>query len=206
MCACVCVCMRVCVCVVSAVLEGGLPHTSVHWAALTWQAGDRICILSKVNDQWLFGQSGGNQGSFPASFVDAIPQDLPLYEPPTASQGPSAVAQSSQQGTTSDKDMHGKVCDPFPCGMIIIIMVQHHIIHCLEGKRGPSSIRRSLELFQRWHWGNFWEMGRSAYRLFEHIAYYHELNWTDWLIVIIMEISKSTSPAAQSAEQNMLHT
>ena len=76
-----------------------------------------------MDDQWLFGQCGGNQGSFPASFVDAIPQDLPLYEPPTASQGPSAVAQSLQQGITSDKDKHGKVCDPFPCGMIIIIIM-----------------------------------------------------------------------------------
>ena len=55
----------------------------------------------------------------------------------------------------------------------------HHTIDRLEERgvndlpwkdeRGPSSIRRTLEL-----WGNFWETGRSAYRLFR--AHIYTLN------------------------------
>ena len=45
---------------------------------------------------------------------------------------------------------------------------------------GPSSIRWTLESFQRQHWGNFWEMGWSAYGLFWAHRYHLELNWTDW--------------------------
>ena len=76
---------------------------------LTAQAGDRICILGKVDEQWLFGQCGGNQGSFPASFMDTVPLDLPFYDPATASQGSSDVAQLSQQRKTSE-DTSDKVC------------------------------------------------------------------------------------------------
>ena len=41
--------------------------------------------------------------------------------------------------------------------------------------RGPSSIRRTLEPFQRRHWGNFWETGWSAYGLFRLHRYHLEL-------------------------------
>ena len=87
---------------------------------LTAQAGDRICILGKVDEQWLFGQCGGNQGSFPASFVDTVPLDLPFYDPATASQGSSEVAQLSQQRKTSeDTSDEVCVCPPSVWWMII---------------------------------------------------------------------------------------
>ena len=47
-----------------------------------------------------------------------------------------------------------------------------------KDERGPSSIRRTLELFQRQRWGNFWKTGCSAYGLFRAHKYHLELNWT----------------------------
>ena len=43
--------------------------------------------------------------------------------------------------------------------------------------KGPSSIRPTLELSQRQHWVNFWEMGWNAYRLPQGHRYHLELNW-----------------------------
>ena len=34
-----------------------------------------------------------------------------------------------------------------------------------KDERGPSLIRRTLELFQRWRWGNFWEVEWSFWEL-----------------------------------------
>ena len=51
-------------------------------------------------------------------------------------------------------------------------------------ERGPSSIRRTLEPFQRQRWGNFWEMGWSAYGLFRAHRYHLELNWTELLSIV----------------------
>ena len=46
--------------------------------------------------------------------------------------------------------------------------------------RGPSSIRRTLELFQTQSWGNVWETGRSAYGLFRAHRNHLELyGWRD---------------------------
>ena len=45
-----------------------------------------------------------------------------------------------------------------------------------KDERGPSSIRRTMEPFQRRHWGNFWETGWSAYGLFRAHRYHLELN------------------------------
>ena len=55
-------------------------------------------------------------------------------------------------------------------------LVKQHLLWKDKGR--PSSIRRTLEPFQRWHWGNFWEMGWSAYGLFQAHRYQLELNWT----------------------------
>ena len=50
-----------------------------------------------------------------------------------------------------------------------------------KSERGPSSIRRTLQLLQRWHWGHFWEMGWSVYGLFWLRRYHLNLNWTaEW--------------------------
>ena len=48
-----------------------------------------------------------------------------------------------------------------------------------KDERGPSSITRTLEPFQRQRWGNFWETGWSAYGLFRAHRYHLELNWTE---------------------------
>ena len=47
-----------------------------------------------------------------------------------------------------------------------------------KDERGPSSVRRTLEPFQRRHWGKFWETGWGAYGLFRAHRYHLELNWT----------------------------
>ena len=44
-------------------------------------------------------------------------------------------------------------------------------------ERGPSSVRRTLELFLRQRWGTFWETGWSAYVLFRAQRYHLELKW-----------------------------
>ena len=51
----------------------------------------------------------------------------------------------------------------------------------LPGKdeRGPLSVRRTLEPFQRQRWGNFWETRWSEYGLFRAHRYHFELNWTE---------------------------
>ena len=49
----------------------------------------------------------------------------------------------------------------------------------IEKARGPSSVRRTLELFQRQRWGNFLETGWSVYGHFRAHRYHLELmNWT----------------------------
>ena len=48
-----------------------------------------------------------------------------------------------------------------------------------KDEKGSSSIRRTLEPFQRWHWENFWETGCSTYWLFWVHGYHLELNWTE---------------------------
>ena len=48
-----------------------------------------------------------------------------------------------------------------------------------QDERGPASVRRTLELFQRQRWGNFRETGWSAYGLFRAHRYHLELNWTE---------------------------
>ena len=48
-----------------------------------------------------------------------------------------------------------------------------------KDETGPSSIRRTLELFQRQRWGNVWETRWSAYGLFRAHIYHLQLNWTE---------------------------
>ena len=70
----------------------------------------------------------------------------------------------------------------------------HHTTDRLEGRgvdrrsgrrfpskdeRGNSSVKRTLEPFQRQRWGNFWETGWSACGLFPAHRYHLELNWTE---------------------------
>ena len=50
-----------------------------------------------------------------------------------------------------------------------------------KSERGPLSIRRTLQMLQRWHWGHFWVVGWSVYGLFWLCRYHLNLNWTaEW--------------------------
>ena len=48
-----------------------------------------------------------------------------------------------------------------------------------KDERGPSSTRRTLELFQRQRWGNFWETRWSAYIMGSSERVYTILNWNE---------------------------
>ena len=48
-----------------------------------------------------------------------------------------------------------------------------------KDERGPSSVRRTLEPFQRQRWDNFWETELSASGLFRAHRYHLELNWRE---------------------------
>jgi len=43
------------------------------------QKGSSVYVISRINDDWLYGESGGKCGQFPASFVDHIPSNLPQH-------------------------------------------------------------------------------------------------------------------------------
>uniref|UniRef100_A0A4W6G0S9 Neutrophil cytosolic factor 2 n=1 Tax=Lates calcarifer TaxID=8187 RepID=A0A4W6G0S9_LATCA len=62
----------------------GKPHSEIHLVALhsyessnpedlNFQQGDKITLLSRVNQDWLEGQCNGNTGIFPAAFVEEVP-------------------------------------------------------------------------------------------------------------------------------------
>lgn len=40
--------------------------------------GDLIEVTAKVSDEWIYGKKGDKEGMFPESFVDRIPDNLPL--------------------------------------------------------------------------------------------------------------------------------
>ena len=43
------------------------------------QVGDNITVLARVNEEWVCGRlKSGQEGMFPASFVDHLPEELPL--------------------------------------------------------------------------------------------------------------------------------
>ena len=60
-------------------------------------------------------------------------------------------------------------------------------------KRGPSSVRRTLlEPFQRRHWGNFREMGWSAYGCFRAHRYHVELNWAGESVTLSYDVAQAS--------------
>ena len=73
------------------------------------QKGDRVKVLSKLNDDWLFGESaGGATGAFPAAFVDRMPHALPLHEPPASDAGTQQVArQPTAKGSGAEVTSDG---------------------------------------------------------------------------------------------------
>ena len=52
-----------------------------------------------------------------------------------------------------------------------------------KDERGPSSIRRTLEMFQRQRWGSFWETWWNAYNYVLTVRIGTILNWTELLIL-----------------------
>nr|CAD7205111.1 unnamed protein product [Timema douglasi] len=66
-----------------------LPHrvaTALHtftpetWEDLGFPEGAAISVLNRVNGDWLYGEYNGKKGQFPASFVDHVPENLPLHK------------------------------------------------------------------------------------------------------------------------------
>ena len=57
-------------------------HTHIHI-----QVNDPIKVLARVNDEWLKGECGGQTGLFPANFLDRVPDNLPIVESQTHSEG-----------------------------------------------------------------------------------------------------------------------
>ncbi|XP_043279681.1 uncharacterized protein B0303.7 isoform X2 [Venturia canescens] len=47
------------------------------WEDLPFEEGAKITVLSKISNDWLFGEYRGKKGQFPANYVDRVPQDLP---------------------------------------------------------------------------------------------------------------------------------
>lgn len=50
---------------------------------LTIVENDFITVLHQINAEWLFGESHGQRGQFPANFIEYVPSNLPLVPPPS---------------------------------------------------------------------------------------------------------------------------
>lgn len=47
------------------------------WDDLELQEGSIVKVMAKIDQDWLYGESNGKLGQFPANFVDHVPRDLP---------------------------------------------------------------------------------------------------------------------------------
>lgn len=54
------------------------PFAPETWEDLDFKEGAVIKVLSRIDQDWLYGECDGKTGQFPANFVDRIPHDLPL--------------------------------------------------------------------------------------------------------------------------------
>lgn len=52
-------------------------HNDDQWSISGFQEGAKITVLSRISDDWLYGEYKGKKGQFPANYVDRVPQDLP---------------------------------------------------------------------------------------------------------------------------------
>lgn len=43
---------------------------------LELKAGCRVKIIKRISDEWVFGESNGASGQFPANYVDRVPTDI----------------------------------------------------------------------------------------------------------------------------------
>ncbi|KAL7300264.1 hypothetical protein TKK_0006900 [Trichogramma kaykai] len=46
---------------------------------LSFKEGATIKVLSRISDEWLYGECNGEKGQFPANFVDRIPSDFAAH-------------------------------------------------------------------------------------------------------------------------------
>ncbi|KAH8292068.1 hypothetical protein KR054_004425 [Drosophila jambulina] len=44
---------------------------------LCLQENERVTVLYRINEDWLYGEAAGRQGQFPANFIDQVPSNLP---------------------------------------------------------------------------------------------------------------------------------
>ncbi|KAH8374529.1 hypothetical protein KR200_000669 [Drosophila serrata] len=44
---------------------------------LALQENERVTVLYRINEDWLYGEVAGRQGQFPANFIDQVPSNLP---------------------------------------------------------------------------------------------------------------------------------
>ncbi|KAH8315141.1 uncharacterized protein l(3)05822 [Drosophila kikkawai] len=44
---------------------------------LALQENERVTVLYRINEDWLYGEVAGRQGQFPANFIDQVPSTLP---------------------------------------------------------------------------------------------------------------------------------
>ncbi|XP_024946157.1 SH3 domain-containing protein 19 isoform X2 [Cephus cinctus] len=49
------------------------------WEDLSFVEGSRITILSRISDDWLYGECNGKRGQFPANYVHRVSINLPNY-------------------------------------------------------------------------------------------------------------------------------
>ncbi|XP_021925347.1 zinc finger protein 865 isoform X2 [Zootermopsis nevadensis] len=54
------------------------PFAAETWDDLELREGSSVYVISRINNDWLYGESGGKYGQFPASFASHIPANLPL--------------------------------------------------------------------------------------------------------------------------------
>ncbi|XP_044017157.1 probable serine/threonine-protein kinase DDB_G0282963 isoform X2 [Aphidius gifuensis] len=55
------------------------PFEGETWEDLTFEEGAQIKVLSRISDDWLYGEYKNTKGQFPSNYVDKIPQNLPQY-------------------------------------------------------------------------------------------------------------------------------
>ena len=58
------------------------------------QTGDKIRVTAQVNEEWLRGELGSQSGIFPASFIDAVPPNLPPDDSSKRATSPTASTKS----------------------------------------------------------------------------------------------------------------
>ncbi|KAH0546645.1 SH3 domain-containing protein 19-like isoform X1 [Cotesia glomerata] len=49
------------------------------WEDLNFEEGAKIKVLSKISDDWLYGEYQGKKGQFPTNYIDRVPSYLPKY-------------------------------------------------------------------------------------------------------------------------------